>query len=381
MAVKSVAVLDVGSSSITAILGQRGVNNTIFLKARAERQYEGFSEGQFFSLRSLSDAIIQAVSEVREIGEQTINEIYVGVPGAFVRLENKKYRLSFGKAKKIKQKDINELLDEGQALVQTEGYEVIGRSETFFALDDSRRVANPLGVVSSVIGGAITYVLCETGFLNTLREILAKANINDVKFVYQSQAEGLYLLSHTERETPVVVMDVGYITSDITVLMGNGILAKRTEDFGGGLITFELVKEFDLEPENAEELKREINLSYSRNASSIYSVATEQGVKEFEVERVNEKVIECIDGFLGVVNEFLEDNVQVFSEAPNVYLTGGGISYMKGIKSHLFARFGESVEILAPQVPFYSKAGESSKFALIEYALKEKAKKSKLFSF
>ena len=378
---KSVAVLDIGSSAITVIVGERGVNNSFSLKARAERAYEGFSEGQFFSEESLEIAIKETVEEVNENLTKPIKEIYVGVPGAFVRLENKKYRISFGKVKKIRQKDVDELFNEGQALIETEGYEVIGRSETFFALDDSRRVANPIGVVSSTIGGAITYVLCEVGFVSILRQILAKVQINSVNFVYQGQAIGTYLLSYTEREIPALIMDVGYITTDITVHMGNGILAKTTEDFGGGFLTFVLVKEFGLDPESAEILKRDINLSYSRKMDSVYKVVTQDGLREFSVETVNEKIIECIDGFIGTVNDFSDDNLQVLGESPTIYLTGGGLSYLRGIKSHLLARFGETVEILAPTVPFYSKAGESSKFALLDYALKDKANKIKIFHF
>lgn len=376
---KSVAVLDVGSLNITLIVGERGVNNSFSLKARAERKYEGFSEGQFFSEESLQTAIKEVVEEVNGKLKKPLTEIYVGASGAFVRLENKRYRISFGKAKKIRQKDVDALFDKGQALIETEGYEVIGRSETFFALDDSRRVANPLGVVSSTLGGAITYILCETAFTDVIRKILLQQKIDSVKFVYQGQAEGLYLLNYTEREIPALIMDVGYITTDVTVHMGNGIIAKTTEDFGGGMLTFVLVKEFGLDPESAEILKRDINLSYSRNSNGVYTVVTADGVREFSTEQVNEKIIESIDGFIGLISEFIEENLQIYSEAPTVYLTGGGISYLRGIKSHLLARFGENVEILAPNVPFYSRAGESSKFALLDYALKDKAKKFKLF--
>ena len=42
---------------------------------------------------SLEIAIKETVEEVNENLTKPIKEIYVGVPGAFVRLENKKYRI------------------------------------------------------------------------------------------------------------------------------------------------------------------------------------------------------------------------------------------------------------------------------------------------
>ena len=44
----SVIVIDVGSSKIIAVSGERGVNGTFAIDAFSELRYEGFSEGKFF---------------------------------------------------------------------------------------------------------------------------------------------------------------------------------------------------------------------------------------------------------------------------------------------------------------------------------------------
>ena len=379
MAFKGVATLDVGSSKIIATVAERGVNDTFSVKGQALRYYEGFAEGQFLDEQSLEWAISDAIAEVVKATGVSIGEIYVSVPGVFIRLENKKYKLSLGKQRKITKNDVQSLFEEGKVRVKTDGYEVIGYSEVFFALDDNRKVENPVGVVSSMLGGAITYYLCENYFLQTVRKILLKHKIKDVKFVFIGQAEGNYLLSKEERETPSLLLDVGYITSEMTIHLGNGVLAECSEDFGGGILTYHMVKEFDLEVFEGEVLKREINFALNPSSKSSYTIEVDDNTLDFSSERVNEIAFSTVDAFLGSVSEFLESNTPPSMENIKVYLTGGGLSYLRGIKSHVSARLGTSVEIITPKVPYGTKPDFSSVYSLLDYALTDKEKHKKRF--
>ena len=381
MANKYVTVLDVGSSKISLLVGTRGVNDSISVKCETERSYGGFFEGQFFDENDLYTAVKSAVLEIEEKLDLPIGEVFVGVPGAFVKLVNKKYKISFLRAKRIRRKDIDCLFDGGQANIVENGYEVIGRSPLYFVLDDSRRVDDPEGTVSSMLGGCLTYFLCENYFVNLLGKILEELKIKTVNFVYTGQAEGDYLLSDEERDYPSLILDVGYTTSDVSIHYGKGVLAKFSEDFGGGMLAFTLMTEFELTPDESEELKRSINFGYSSSSSLTYTVSTNDGEREISCEEVNEKAVECVDTFVGQVYEFLEENSKKIPDNPRVYLTGGGISFLRGVKLHLSARFGVSVEILAPSVPFFNKANKSSVFAVLDYALKKQESKKSFFKF
>ncbi len=379
MAFKGVATLDVGSSKIVATLSERGVNNTFSVKGQAVRFYEGFAEGEFLDEQSLEWAICDSIAEIVKETGVSLGEIYVSVPGVFIRLENKKYKLSLGKQRKITKNDVESLFEEGKARVKTDGYEVIGYSEIFFALDDNRKVENPIGVVSSMLGGAITYYLCENYYLQTIRKILNKSKVKDVRFVFVGQAMGNYLLSKEDRESPSLLLDVGYITSEMTVHLGNGILAECSEDFGGGILTYHMVKEFDLEVMEGELLKREINFAINPSVKSSYTIELEEKTLDFSSEKVNEIAFSVVDSFLGSVSEFLEQNTPLSMENLRVYLTGGGLSYLRGIKSHLSARLGSPVEIITPNILLNSKPEFSSVYALLDYALTDKEKRKKPF--
>ncbi len=367
----SVIVIDVGSSKIIAVSGERGVNGTFAIDAFSELRYEGFSEGKFFDEGELKQTIINVLTAVCDSSRYKASEIFVGVPGSFIRIENRKFRLSFGRKKKITAKDKEDLLEAGKRKIEVAGYEAAHASGVYYSLDDNRKVADPVGCVSSSLGGLITYQLCENYFSELMRTAVAKVSKASVRFVYDGYAEGRFLLGDDAVDAVKVIVDVGYITTNSTIFVGDGVIAKDSLDCGGGYITAALVEKYGLSPGAAERLKREISLGYVRGGQSKYVVEDDGDVKSYPVEEINETVKGVLDEIAGNVDEFLEENSGKVNVG-EIYLTGGGISYMRGAKEHLAGRFGQAVDVLVPAVPQYNKPVYASAISLLDFALAER---------
>lgn len=367
----SVIVIDVGSSKIIAVSGERGVNGTFAIDAFSELRYEGFSEGKFFDEGELKQTIINVLTAVCDSSRYKASEIFVGVPGSFIRIENRKFRLSFGRKKKITAKDKEDLLEAGKRKIEVAGYEAAHASGVYYSLDDNRKVADPVGCVSSSLGGLITYQLCENYFSELVRTAVAKVSKASVRFVYDGYAEGRFLLGYDAVDAVKVIVDVGYITTNSTIFVGDGVIAKDSLDCGGGYITAALVEKYGLSPGAAERLKREISLGYVRGGQSKYVVEDDGDVKSYPVEEINETVKGVLDEIAGNVDEFLEENSGKVNVG-EIYLTGGGISYMRGAKEHLAGRFGQAVDVLVPAVPQYNKPVYASAISLLDFALAER---------
>ena len=367
----SVIVIDVGSSKIIAVSGERGVNGTFAIDAFSELRYEGFSEGKFFDEGELKQTIINVLTAVCDSSRYKASEIFVGVPGSFIRIENRKFRLSFGRKKKITAKDKEDLLEAGKRKIEVAGYEAAHASGVYYSLDDNRKVADPVGGVSSSLGGLITYQLCENYFSELVRTAVAKVSKASVRFVYDGYAEGRFLLGDDAVDAVKVIVDVGYITTNSTIFVGDGVIAKDSLDCGGGYITAALVEKYGLSPGAAERLKREISLGYVRGGQSKYVVEDDGDVKSYPVEEINETVKGGLDEIAGNVDEFLEENSGKVNVG-EIYLTGGGISYMRGAKEHLAGRFGQAVDVLVPAVPQYNKPVYASAISLLDFALAER---------
>ena len=99
----SVAIIDVGSSTLVTLIGERGVNNSFKISGRGDIYYAGFHGAEFLEPDNLKYAVASSLSNAEMLSDKKIYEIYVGVPGEFCSCVTKSINLTFPKRKKISQ--------------------------------------------------------------------------------------------------------------------------------------------------------------------------------------------------------------------------------------------------------------------------------------
>ncbi len=358
-----VAVIDVGSSKITVMVGERGVNKTFIIKARKDYPYEGFADGEFFDAASVKKILFAAAEFISSVMKKENPRVYVGVPGEFTKVDVKSGQISFSGKKRITEADVDTLFDSAFVPASAK-YSLINRSAIVYELDDYRRLANPIGSASEILKGTLSFIVCSNYFIDTVKNTLKAAGLNNVECVSSSLAEIMYLLEPEARDRIAMLLDVGYISATFSLVQGDGILYQRSFPYGGGYITAALTQKFELEFEIAEELKRKVNLSaeYGDNNRLI----TLSDGSYFSSAETAAMVKESLDSLCEEIEKCMENSGYSIPEYVPLMITGGGISYLRGAKEHVANRTGLSVEVIAPKVPLMDKPTESSALSLLD---------------
>lgn len=369
----AVAVLEVGSQKISCSVACRGINDTFDIKALAECNYEGFSDADFFDTDSLSDAVLKTVKEAAVSAKTEIDKLYVTVPAEFSIVRTRETYVPFERKKRIKEADV---LDLHSKLTLSGGsdFVIANVSAVYYVLDDSRKVVNPIGQITTKLGGLLSYVLCEKYYYGLLKTICKKAGVYNVEFISESLAENLLLKKDYGQSG--LLIDVGYLTSSISVLKGNGLVFLKSFSYGGGHICAALMDEFKLDMPDAETLKRKINLGHDRkDLNGVYRIYRGDDSIEISIQKANAAVRSSLD----ILAEKVDDALKECAELPDngvFSLTGGGISFIRGGKEYLSSRIGYGLNVLAPRVPFMSKPDESAFFGATDLALNISAGKT-----
>ena len=109
MVKKEVAILDFGSSKVTVLIAERGINGTFCIKGTGEVEYAGFYEGEFLEPDKVKLAVGLAISNAETTAKTRITKLYVGVPGEFTTVVCREAVITFPKKKKITEDDLNQL--------------------------------------------------------------------------------------------------------------------------------------------------------------------------------------------------------------------------------------------------------------------------------
>ena len=173
----AVAIIDVGSTSITTLVGEQGVNNTFNVSGKGEIFYAGFQNAEFLESESLKFVVANSVSNAELSSDKKIYEIYVGVPGEFCSVVTKSINLTFPKPKKISTFDVNNIFDTGNDYESDPMFTVINKSVIYYEIDGSRRVIDPVGIKAKSVTGVVSFVLARKSFTGLFKSIFAELKI------------------------------------------------------------------------------------------------------------------------------------------------------------------------------------------------------------
>ena len=368
---KLTAVLDFGSSKLYLCLGRKGVNNTFAIHCLTTTKYDGFADGEFLEPEKLYDAVRQAIESGEINGKSKIQSLYVGVPAEFCMVECKEITKHFAGKTKLTEEIIEEISGDAVNRETLKDKTLISCKPNYVKLDDDRKVMTYLGEKTTKITAEICSVYVENYFIKTVNSILAKIGVESVVYVCAGEAQAQYLLTQEERTRENIVIDIGYISSSVMCAFGNSLTDLKAFSLGGAHISADLSECLEITFEQGEALKREIVLSInSKKAEECYEVDVKDKVLPVPINYANEVVKARLDMICQLIKKIIHTFGVENSQFVPVYLTGGGISYIKGVRDYLAKSIGRNVELLVPAMPELAKPHLSSVISVLNSALK-----------
>lgn len=364
-----VAILDIGSGRITVLVGEQGLNDIPKIICRAEIPYDGYSDGEFLVPEKLSQSFKQAISNAEDIIKKPIKKIFVGIPGEFTSVKCKDSSISFRTKRKVTEIDIAELYKSGENL-RSGKYTFISHAPIYFILDETQKLLEPIGKFATQLSARMSFVFAETKILSLISDALINIGIENFEFICSAQAQGVLLFE--DRDKPALIADIGYLSSSVSLLQGDGLLYIKSFSAGGAYISADLMECLEIPFETADKLKDKININLS--ASNTDRIVLDVGSgekKEINLKTAGEIVSARIESLAEMVQQCVKDNTYGYPDNLPLYLTGGGISYIRGAKDILATVLDKNVEIAVPQIPKLSKPHLASSYGVLRYALKK----------
>jgi cell division protein FtsA len=368
-----VACIEFGTSRITVMVASRGVNNTINVKGVGECEYNGYDYEGFLDDDEVAAKVRTAIVRAEQDAGVQIERLFVGVPAAFSQAIVRDTIVNFEKRRKVLPSDIDRLFDEGAVFPDESGFILIDHAPVHFSTDDNRKIMQPQGLKTTKLSAKVCYMLAEKFFTDLVQTWVDGVSVARIRFLSTPLSEVLYLGAADEREGTMLLADVGQIMSSITIARGDGLVGMRTFPLGGGTVTEALMEGLHCSFAVAERLKTHIVLSLNLKATDTYSFDIRGQGYTFSAVSVNEIAEDVIGGIASVIKKHLAMFSADMVDHLPLYVTGGGLSHIRGAKSVLSRLVGRNVEVLAPWQPVWDKPELSAILGLVDTALEQQA--------
>lgn len=368
MARGAIAVIDIRSADITALIGERGVNNTFVFKGMSSVRYQGFEQGEFFDERELQEKIVRTLNGALSGCKEKITELFIGVPGEFLSVLNKDNFVAFSSKRKISVMDIEELYENNFDQNEMKGYSLIKSCASYFVLSDQRREVNPLGFSSSTLAGKLCYIYCSDYFIKLVSDAINEVWDFSVTLIPSVYAQAMYLFPREIRDCGVALIDFGIYSTDVAVIYGDGLIGLASFEAGEGQILENISSRYDITDYSLlEEILSRANL-FMTGAEKKAMPLSANNVNVY-YDEVKEDIYMAVDSVCEKIYDFLDSvGKKLPSGIRSVYASGDGIIEINGAKEHLTTMLSTVIEIAKPNLPYYNKPNMSSAISVLDMA-------------
>ncbi len=365
-----VLVFEFGSSFLRAIIAGKGLNNTFVVKSFKEVAYDGFYEGKFLAPDKLSTLFSQIVNEF-DCQKENINKVYIGVPSEFSSVSTTTVSLNLGSRRKIRQQDLDQLFYIASERAKDKNVEILSVNALSYMLDEGRSSFSPVGENATSISANLSIIYANRSFIETFNKIVSANEFESVEYISESLAQALFVISKAEREDLALLIDVGDLTTSVCFVKGDGLSNMASFSRGGGFITNDLAEAFDLSMSEAERLKSIIVLSLKGKNSDFYELTTDLGkVVKIPLSSANEIVSYRIEEIAQAISKCMQLFSNAYINYLPVYLTGAGVSKIKGGRDFLAKCLGRNIKYGVAPLPAKDKPELASIYSLVNEALK-----------
>jgi len=325
------------------LLAEESAYQKVTITSAGMAQYDGFMNGEWNAPGDVTDAIASAIETAENKVGTHIKEVYVGVPGEFVRVYVIESSVTLqGADPKVTSADVEKLQRQATEMLDRPTGVIIHRSPAWFKVDGGQKTLEPVDQKGSTLEGMIGFVLADQFFVNDVTERLRELNIEVKGFFSTSVGEAMQMIPFEERDHTAILVDVGYLSTEVMAVEGDALIWQKVLPVGGAHITLDLAYGLEKPFDMCEKIKR----AYTFNApkDTQIEVQGENGQTEsFDGDQISMMIDARVDEILEMVDEAIKKSGIRLGNWSNIYFTGGGLMPMAGARIYAASKLSRNV--------------------------------------
>ena len=281
-----IAAIELGSSKVAGAVGRKRSDGSLQILAYADEPVLGFvRRGVVYNIDQTAQCLSNLINRLEpELGNYTIEQVYVGVGGYTLHSERNTVVRTFEEETRMAEAMVDEM-EEENAAKQYPGYGMLMMVSQEYKIGNNL-LSDPVGVNCTQIEGNYLNLLTRTSVIhNTAKSFeIAKVNIADTAISPLVAAN--VLLTDSERRQGCVLIDFGAETTTVSVYKGGNLRFLTVIPMGSQSITRDLCS-LQLDEEEAERLKCEYGLVLP--TSNDETIALDEG-RTIELRKVYDAI-------------------------------------------------------------------------------------------
>ncbi|MEK7144109.1 MAG: cell division protein FtsA [Patescibacteria group bacterium] len=347
--------LDIGSSQIKSLVAEIRKDGRLSLLGVLKTPSAGIRKGEMVSFDDAVRSLNQAIHEIKQLNKSAVKNIFINASGENINLQNSRGIVAVSRAdNEIYGEDIERAVKASQAVNIGPNRMILHTLTSEFIVDGVRNINDPLGMTGNRLEVNSLIIDAFKPVVNNLIRAVEAAGGKVGGLLYSPLAASRSCLSKAQKELGVVMIDIGFGTTGISVYEENKILQAKVFPVGAGNITNDLAIGLKCPINVAETIKLSFGSALAKDVSS--------GKEKIDLHEIDKNlksmisrrfISEIIEIRLAEIFEFVNNELKLIgkmAQLPAGAVIVGGGAKMPGLAELAKQELKLSAQIASPEI-------------------------------
>lgn len=253
---KIVVGIDIGTSKIITVIAKVGEENTMNVLGVSEVKSAGIKKGQIVDIEEAVNAINGSLEAAERMAGYSVSHVVASIGGSHIESQNSRGVVAVSAPQgEITDNDLTRVIDAARAVSFPSSREIIHVLPRNYSVDGQEGIKDPIGMTGVRLEVDTHIISANATSIRNLEKALTQVGVDVDAFIFSGYASSLSILSDTEKELGVVLIDIGSGTTDISVYVDGSVAHSSVLPIGARHITNDLAIGLRISLESAEKLK------------------------------------------------------------------------------------------------------------------------------
>jgi len=260
--------IDIGSSKIATIIG-------VYSSEEEEVKIIGFNsslsrgvkKGLIIDIDEVISAVEESVEKAERMAGHKVNSAFVSVGGPHITSLNSHGIVAVSSPEgEIVEQDVQRVIEAARAISLSTTREIIEVTPREYMVDGQGGIKNPIGMSGVRLEVDTHIITASSTNLKNINRVLNNLGIENSGFIFSGVASAKAVLTETEKELGVVLVDIGGGKIDLCIFTDGSLSYSASIPVGARHITNDIAVGLRVSLDSAEKIK--LYLSKNLNLTS-----------------------------------------------------------------------------------------------------------------
>jgi cell division protein FtsA len=256
---KTISAIDIGSSKTAVVIAQYRLDETfskLHVIGVSSVKSRGIRKGQIVNIEEAVSCINEAVESAERMAGYNIPKAWLSVGGSHIGSQNSHGIVAVSNPQgEITQEDARRVLEAARAVSLPSSSEIIHVLPRQYTVDSQEGVKDPVGMTGVRLEVDTHIVIGSSPVIKNLTKCSSEIGCDVSGIVFTGLASSESVLSETEKELGVVLVDIGGGTMSVAIFVEGALSYSQVIPVGAINVTKDLAAGLRISLESSETLK------------------------------------------------------------------------------------------------------------------------------